>query len=102
MRTKVSRLSRSPVCRRGGQAHSNSPPGFRLLLPTPAFMGISKERKGEVVQREELIRILLEFAAKPAAPEQQKLRQILANDGVPDPTPGLADIRAVAQQLELT
>jgi hypothetical protein len=72
------------------------------MIAQPAFMGISKERKGEVVQREELIRILLEFAAKPATPEQQKLRQILANDGVPDPTRALADIRAVAQQLELT
>ena len=73
------------------------------MIAQPSFMKIFKQRKGEVVEREELIRILLEFAAKPdpAAPEQQKLRQILALDGLPDPARAIADIRAVAQRLEL-
>ncbi len=71
-------------------------------------------RKGEVVEREEFIRILLEFAANPTniagaksmAPKaqaaMQRLRQVLAGNDVPDPGRALADIREAAQVLELT
>src|SRR5581483_7002150 len=72
------------------------------MIAQPTFMKLPWKRLGEVVEREELIRILLEFATNPANAEHQKLRNILAGDGVPDPARAAADIRAVAQQLELT
>jgi hypothetical protein len=73
-----------------------------FLIEKFKFLGFLGRDQGEVVEREELIRILLEFAANPAGPEHVKLQQILAADGVPWPTRALADIRTVAQQLELT
>jgi hypothetical protein len=77
------------------------------FLQTPA-------RKGEVVEREEFIRILLEFAANPTniagmtkmrpgmIAAMHRLRQVLAGNDVPDPGRALADIREAAQVLELT
>ena len=74
----------------------------------------SGPRKGEVVEREEFIRILLEFAANPATiagmnrirPAAQdamhRLRMVLAGNDVPDPGRALADIREAAQVLERT
>ena len=70
-------------------------------------------RKGEVVEREELIRILLEFAANPVATDgissakpktlaaKQKLKLVLAGNDVSDPGRALAAIRDAAQSLEL-
>jgi hypothetical protein len=50
---------------------------------------------GEVVEREELIRILLGFAST-----DPRLRAVLAQSGIPDPERAIADIRDVSQRLE--
>lgn len=84
------------------------------MVAQPSFWKLPWTRKGEVVEREELIRVLLGFAANPTAipgyrkPDpavlaaMQKLRQILAENDVPDPGRALANIREAAQRLELT
>lgn len=83
------------------------------VIAQPPFWR-SKPRKGEVVEREEFIRVLLEFAANPstiagtkdakakALAAMQRLRQVLAGNDVPDPGRALSDIREAAQSLELT
>jgi hypothetical protein len=71
------------------------------MIAQPPFWK-SRPRKGEVVEREELIRVLLEFAANPTtSPAMQRLRQVLAGNDLPDPGRALADIRQAAQSLEL-
>jgi hypothetical protein len=66
----------------------------------------SRDHSGEVVEREELIRILLEFAAGEGAGKLQDpiVRQALVDslrmNGIPNPGKSLADIRAEAQRLE--
>lgn len=84
------------------------------MIGQPSFWRLPVPRKGEVVEREQLIRVLLGFAANPTAipavlkpgsavtAAMQNLRQILADNGVPDPGRSLADIRDAALRLELT
>lgn len=66
----------------------------------------SRDASGEVVQREELTRILLEFAAKEGAGElkdehaRKALIQCLKMNGIPNPGKALSDIRSEAQRLE--
>jgi hypothetical protein len=50
---------------------------------------------GEVVEREELIRILLGLAST-----NPRLRALLARNGIPDPERAVADIRKAAQRIE--
>jgi hypothetical protein len=83
------------------------------MIGQPRFWNSPFRLKGEVVEREQLIRVLLEFAANPTAipslakPDpaiveaMKNLRQILANSGVPDPVGALAGIRDAALRLEL-
>jgi hypothetical protein len=83
------------------------------MIAQPTFWRLPWPRKGEVVDREELIRVLLGFAANPTAiglpapkpailEAMRRLRQLLAENDVPDPGRALADIREAAQRLELT
>ena len=84
------------------------------MIAQPTFLKWFSNRKGEVVEREELIRVLLGFAANPTVipglpkPREtvlaamRNLRQLLAENDVPDPGRALADIREAAQRLELT
>ncbi len=84
------------------------------MIAQPSFWRLPIKRKGEVVEREELIRVLLGFAANPTAipgvpapspsllAAMRNLRQTLAENDVPDPGRALADIREAAQHLELT
>jgi hypothetical protein len=84
------------------------------MIGQPPFWKLPIPRKGDVVEREQLIRVLLGFAANPTTipglPEpdpaltaaMQTLRQILALNGVPDPSRALDDIRDAALRLELT
>lgn len=66
----------------------------------------SRDPSGEVVEREELTRILLEFAASEGAGKlndvnaRTALIQSLKMNGIPDPSKALAGIRAEAQRLE--
>jgi hypothetical protein len=73
------------------------------MVAQPQFWKLPVARKGEVVEREELIRLLLGFAANPGtSAAMQKLREILAHNDVADPGRALSDIRDAAQRLELT
>lgn len=94
------------------------------MIAQPTFLRYFRARKGEVVEREEFIRILLEFAANPTRPvnivekaimrwlkpaqsewpsaAMQKLQLVLRNNDLPDPGRALSDIRDAAQTLELT
>jgi hypothetical protein len=84
------------------------------MIGQPPFWKLPLPRKGEVVEREQLIRVLLGFAANPTtipgspkldpavAAAMQNLRQIVADNGVPDPGRAIADIRDAALRLELT
>jgi hypothetical protein len=84
------------------------------MIGQPKFWNLPFRLKGEVVEREQLIRVLLEFAANPTAipslaePDpaiveaMKSLRQILADSGVPDPVGALTRIRDKAMDLELT
>jgi hypothetical protein len=74
-----------------------------LLQKIPPF----KNRTAEVVEREELIRVLLELGAGEGAvakvlrPEDEvQLRSLLALNGIPDPAVTLSNVRTIAQQLE--
>ena len=83
------------------------------MIGQPKFWNLPFRLKGEVVEREQLIRVLLQFAADPTAipslakPDpaiveaMKSLRQILADSGVPDPVGALAGIRDAALRLEL-
>jgi len=83
------------------------------MIGQPPFWKLPLPRKGDVVEREQLIRVLLGFAANPTnipgqskpdpalATAMQNLRQILADNGVPDPGRALTDIRDAALRLEL-
>jgi hypothetical protein len=86
-----------------------------LLHPMIAQPGFSwlrwmKNRsRGEVIEREELTRVLLEFAAHEGAggaeldgPARDALRQTLVDNGIANPGQALAAIRDAAQQLEKT
>jgi hypothetical protein len=73
------------------------------MIAQPTFWKLPWPRKGEVVAREELIRVLLGFAANPgASPAMRRLRQLLAENEVPDAGRALAGICEAAQRLELT
>jgi hypothetical protein len=67
---------------------------------------LSRSHSGEVVEREELTRILLEFAAGEGAARldntdvRNALIRCLRFNGIPNPGTALADIRAEAQRLE--
>src|ERR1017187_686964 len=83
------------------------------MIGQPTFWRLPWPRKGEVVEREQLIRVLLGYAANPTTipglpkPDpallaaMQELRRILVDNGVPDPGRALADIRDAALRLEL-
>ena len=83
------------------------------MIGQPSFWRLPLPRKGDVVEREQLIRVLLGYAANPSTipglpkpdpavtPAMQNLRQMLAENGVPDPGRALADIRDAALRLEL-
>jgi hypothetical protein len=83
------------------------------MIGQPSFWRLPLPRKGDVVEREQLIRVLLGYAANPSTipglpkPDpavtaaMQNLRQMLAENGVPDPGRALADIRDAALRLEL-
>jgi len=70
------------------------------MIGKPPFL-FFKERPGDVVEREELIRILLEFARDAETPVKKKLREILAANDVADPGATLVAIRNHAQAMEL-
>jgi hypothetical protein len=68
-----------------------------------------KNRDAEVVEREELIRVLLELAAAEGegseridAADRTRLRTVLALHGIPNPAVTLSNVRSIAQQLEKT
>src|ERR1035441_5480355 len=83
------------------------------MIGQPSFWRLPLPRKGDVVEREQLIRVLLGYAANPSTipglpkadpavtAAMQNLRQMLAENGVPDPGRALADIRDAALRLEL-
>src|ERR1039457_3931495 len=80
------------------------------MIGQPSFWRLPLPRKGDVVEREQLVRVLLGYAANPSTipglPKadpavMQTLRQMLAENGVPDPGRALADIRDAALRLEL-
>jgi hypothetical protein len=81
------------------------------MVAQPPFLGklrIKSSMRGDVIEREELIRILLEFAAAQGAGGKglsaatlTALRQVLAANDITDPGNALAMIRDKAQQLEL-
>ncbi|HMH50956.1 MAG TPA: hypothetical protein VK548_12035 [Candidatus Acidoferrum sp.] len=62
--------------------------------------------RGEVIEREELIRILLGFAANEGGGEgadaatREHVRRLLFDNGIADPARALASIRAESQRLE--
>ena len=67
--------------------------------------GLHSDARGEVIEREELIRILLEFAAGEGSkviPEatKQNLCKVLAANGIADPCASLTAIRSQSQRLE--
>jgi hypothetical protein len=79
------------------------------MVAQPSFMGLRIEgrMRGEVIEREELIRILLEFAAGEDAGRahlttatRETLGKVLAENGVTNPGHALAGIRDAAQYLE--
>ena len=79
------------------------------MIAQPSFMKwlrIERSRRGEVVEREELIRILLEFGAGEGSGGTQltgvrkALGQVLADNGVTDPGRALTGIRDAALHLE--
>lgn len=79
------------------------------MVAQPSFLLVKWKRRmrGEVIEREELIRILLEFAAGEGsggaeleANARAALRRALADNGMTDPARALAGIRDAAQQLE--
>ena len=70
------------------------------MIGKPPFL-IFKERPGDVVEREEFIRILLEFARDADSPVKEKLRDILRANDIADPAATLAAIRNHAQAMEL-
>jgi hypothetical protein len=75
------------------------PPIWPFAWPT--FWPFSA-RRGDVVEREELIRILLEFARVPGTDEaKQRLKQLLAANGIANPDQTLTAVRNEAQALEL-
>lgn len=78
-------------------------PAHRSLVKVPPF----RNRRAEVIEREELIRILLELAAGEQAcaceltpGARSTLLRALALNDVTDPAARLADIRQTAQELE--
>jgi hypothetical protein len=77
----------------------------RAVLRHPMVAG--QGAKGSVVEREELIRILLELAAnegcgasKMKAELRSKLQRVLARNGIPNPSATLAAIRKNCQEEE--
>jgi hypothetical protein len=69
------------------------------------FWASRRDPSGEVIQRDELIRILLEFAAGEGAgkigdPERKVLGECLRLNGLPNPGQSLSNVRAEAQRLE--
>jgi len=79
------------------------PPVNKCLQILPPL----RDRKGDVIEREELIRVLLELAANEgagagtlSAPVRDALRSVLRWNGIPLPAQTLSAIRARAQTLE--
>lgn len=79
------------------------PPVHKWLQVLPPL----KDRKGDVIEREELIRVLLELAANEgagagtlSAPVRDALRSVLRWNGIPLPAQALSEIRTRAQRLE--
>jgi hypothetical protein len=79
-----------------------------MIAQPPFFRGwLTKRMRGEVIEREELIRVLLGFAAGEGSDSsalevttRDALRQVLADNDVADPGRALSAIRTAAQQLE--
>lgn len=74
-----------------------------LLRRVPPF----KNRTAEVIEREELIRVLIELAAGEgsadcglSAKDRQQLQRLLKQNGIPHPAATLAKVRNEAQDLE--
>ena len=76
-------------------------PPPKALQKLPPF----KNNTAEVVEREQLIRVLLELAAADGEgtvrlEDRLRFRDVLSMHGIPDPAATLSKIRAIAQQLE--
>ena len=81
-----------------------NPSGRKWLAAVGEWIG--RDASGEVVQREEMTRILLEFAAGEGAGSlldgpRNALIQCLKLNGIPNPAASLASIRAETQRLEV-
>jgi cell division protein FtsB len=75
-------------------------PNYISITRKPPFLE-RKPAKGSVVEREELIRLLLELAATKEGQPYEKLREVLARNGVPFPDAALAGIRTKFQEQEM-
>jgi hypothetical protein len=71
------------------------------MIGKPPFWPFHFKRRGDVIEREELSRILLEFARDPNTPAKEQLKAVLAANGITDPEKTLTDVRNEAQALEL-
>lgn len=79
---------------------------LKRLSEKKKWTWLTRDHSGEVVEREELIRILLEFGAGEGAGKlDEDARKVLVEslkaNGIPDPGSTLAAIRAEAQRLEI-
>ncbi|TDH59197.1 hypothetical protein E2C06_28655 [Dankookia rubra] len=75
------------------------------LVAAPSLFGF--RRPGATIHREELTKLLLDFAARSQGPGQPsplnaKLAASLEQNGIPDPSQALQDIRTQALELEKT
>ncbi len=106
MNTEVAQTIAEAVLMHPMIGRADLSPGFLNWLSKKAPTWIRRDASGEVIQREELTRILLELAAGEGAGElkdesvREALVKCLKQNGIPDPAATLADIRAEAQRLE--
>ncbi len=74
-----------------------------LLSQVPGRAGAARKR-ASVIQREEFVRLLLDFAAnnelESLQPAREKVREMLKNSGIPDPSAMLANLRNRIAELE--
>lgn len=78
--------------------------GWLQILPALKGLPLLKDRKGDVIEREELIRLLIELAANEGAgagtlieePDREALRSVLKRNGIPLPAQTLSEIRTRA------